>query len=263
MIEIKEVILPSAKQWRFVIEGLRSPYNSQHLSDSGYCIGNQAERAELCSSCPYYELYPDENMEDNSCIYRDDTYGDPFYILGKKDRNLIKKLCSGGGEEWKFMRQLPVMLRISAPLYWWKQFDTYKVGTATNSSSTMHTLMSRPFHYSDFAYDNLDTKSTLKFEYSDFELQIEDVVLTQLNEWREKYLEEKDDRYFYLINENLPQSYMQERYVFCTYATLRNIYTQRHDHKLPEWRILCLLIKTFPYADLMITDYVKDEEEDK
>lgn len=149
-------------------------------------------------------------------------------VLGENDKSLIKKLINNPSER-KFLRQIFVSLNIKAPLYWWKQFDTYKIGVTTNSESTMHNLLKR------------------KLTQNDFENPIESLILELLN----IFISNKD---FKNTNNNLPHSFLQERHITCNYEVLKNIYKNRKNHKLNEWKILCKNIEILPYFDLLIKE---------
>ena len=177
-------------------------------------------------------------------------------FVGENDKALARKLIDAGPSHRKFMRQIFVSMDITAPLYWWKEFDTYKVGTTANSCSTMHTITNKEFTIDDFSHDKmLDTT-----KYS-----LRDIVL-HLNGLREIYLHEDDlnikKKYWYSIIQLLPSSYNQLRTVTMSYENLRNMYEQRKNHKLDEWRDFCNTIeKVLPYSN-WITDKKEDESND-
>ena len=175
--------------------------------------------------------------------------------VGKNDKALARKLIDAGPSHRKFMRQIFVSMDITAPLYWWKEFDTYKVGTTANSCSTMHTITNKEFTIDDFSHD----KMLATTEYS-----LRDIVL-HLNGLREIYLHEDDSnikkKYWYSIIQLLPSSYNQLRTVTMSYENLRNIYEQRKNHKLDEWRGFCSVIEFLPYSN-WITDKKEGESND-
>lgn len=181
---------------------------------------------------------------------RMDSYYDEKgnFILGENDRNLAKRLSSAGSDHRKFLRQIFVSVDITAPLYWWKEFDTYKVGTTANSCSTMHKIHAKEFSLDDFSHENMISNMGETFEALDALCLIIDL----LNQYRNSYNETKEKRYWYSMIQLLPSSYNQMRTVTLTYENLINIYHARRHHKLTEWHILCDLIETLPYAKELI-----------
>ena len=164
------------------------------------------------------------------------------YILGENDLSLAVRLRQAGSDHRKFMRQIFVTMDITAPLYWWKEFDTYKVGTVANSTSTMHKITSMPFDISHFSTDKMD-KETVEFMQG---------VVEYLEKLRLRFLETKDKNIWYDIIQLLPSSYNQMRTCTMNYENLVNIYHSRKNHKLDEWHTLCDHIKTLPYAKELI-----------
>lgn len=164
------------------------------------------------------------------------------YILGENDLALAKKLCRAGSDHRKFMRQILVSVDITAPLYWWKEFDTYKVATVANSTSTMHKIHAKPFELGDFSADKLSEGALAAFE----------TYLRYLEETRLRFVETKDKRDWYDLIQLLPSSYNQLRTVTMNYETLVNIYYARRSHKLDEWHVVCDWILTLPYARELI-----------
>lgn len=164
------------------------------------------------------------------------------YILGENDLGLAKRLCKAGSDHRKFIRQIMVSIDITAPLYWWKEYDTYKVATVANSTSTMHKIHSKPFELDDFSCDHM-TPETLQFMQT---------VVDQLEVIRNRYLEEKDKKHWYDLIQLLPSSYNQLRTCTLNYETLTNIYFARKHHKLDEWHTFCDFIETLPYAKELI-----------
>lgn len=164
------------------------------------------------------------------------------FVLGENDLALAKKLCLAGSDHRKFMRQIFVSADITAPLYWWKEFDTYKVATVSNSASTMHKLHSKPFAADDFSHDHLTPES---------EKYLADLVL-YLEKLRLQYNLNKDKKYWYDMIQLLPSGYNQLRTCTFNYETLTNIYHSRINHKLEEWHIFCNWIRTLPYAEKLI-----------
>lgn len=170
-----------------------------------------------------------------------DENGD--YRLGEKDLDLAKRLSRAGTDHRKYMRMILISVDITAPLYWWKEFDTYKVGTVANSTSTMHKIHSKPFALSDFSTDHMTPES----------VEVMEKFIAYLEQVRLKYMETKDKQDWYDMIQLLPSSYNQMRTLTFNYETAANIYKSRKDHKLAEWRELCEWIKTLPYAKEIIT----------
>ena len=164
------------------------------------------------------------------------------YVLGENDLSLATRLCSAGSDHRKFIRQIMVSMDITAPLYWWKEFDTYKVGTVANSTSTMHKIHAKAFELSDFSADHMTPASLAEFEK--FIAYIETV--------RQQYLGTKDKAHWYDMIQLLPSSYNQMRTVTLNYEVLASIYYARRTHKLDEWHTLCDTILSLPYAKEII-----------
>jgi len=175
---------------------------------------------------------------------RTDSYYDEDrnYVLGPNDLDLAKRLAKAGPDHRKFIRQIFVSVDITAPLYWWKEYDTYKIATVANSTSTMHKIHSKAFEEEDFSTDHM-TEETKK-HFLDFVAYMEEV--------RKKFVETKDKTYWYDLIQILPSSYNQLRTCTLNYETLSNIYYARKAHKLQEWHTLCDWIKTLPYAEDII-----------
>ena len=167
--------------------------------------------------------------------------------IGEDDLSLAKKLAAGGPVHGKFMRMITVYLDITAPLYWWKEFDTYKVGTVANSCSTMHKIHSFDFTLENFSYEHMLDSSLAALMHT----------IRIMNLYREEFLKTKDKQYWWQMIQLLPSSYNQKRTVMLNYEVLRNMYTYRKEHKLDEWREFCAWIETLPYAEL-ITGKEKD-----
>ena len=159
------------------------------------------------------------------------------YILGENDLGLCKRLCKAGSDHRKFVRQIFVSIDITAPLYWWKEFDTYKVGTVANSTSTMHKIHSKEFSLDDFSCDHMTDECKAEFTK----------VVEFMEVLRQKYLVDKDKKYWYDMIQFLPSSYNQMRTCTLNYENLVNIYYARKSHKLDEWHVLCDLIEGLPY----------------
>lgn len=164
------------------------------------------------------------------------------YILGENDLSLAKRLARAGSDHRKYLRQVFVSVDITAPMYWWKEYDTYKIATVANSTSTMHKIHSKEFSREDFSIDKLDEESLAFF----------DTIIAMLEKLRLKFIETKDKQYWYDIIQLLPSSYNQMRTCSLNYETLINIYYARKAHKLDEWHIFCDFIETLPYAKDLI-----------
>jgi len=175
----------------------------------------------------------------NSWERSDSGYGaDGQYVLGENDLSLAVRLCAAGSDHRKFIRQIFVSMDITAPLYWWKEFDTYKVGTVANSTSTMHKLHAKPLGVDDFSADHLTPASLAEFgRYVDY-----------LESVRQRYVAGRDKADWYDLIQLLPSSYNQMRTVTLNYEVLANIYYARRNHKLDEWHTLCAAILELPYA---------------
>lgn len=251
MIKIEHVVLPSAEQMDFIIEGMRNPMNSWNKSDSGIeCSMNKRN----------------ECMNDKEFLLCEDCTN---FKLGENDQSLMQRLSNAGTEHRKYMRMMTVYARITAPLYWWKEFDTYKVGTVANSCSTMHKVAEKEFSRSDFSHEHIPKGSdaysdTWNIETSNmfFPVNIQDgiyfssedildLTIQALNHYREKYLETKDKQYWWQMIQLLPSPYNQTRNVMLNYEVLANIYRQRKNHKLDCWRDFCKWIETLPYSYLI------------
>ena len=182
----------------------------------------------------------------NSWNRMDSSYDEEGeYILGPNDLGLAKRLRKAGTDHRKYIRQIFVSVDITAPLYWWKEYDTYKVGTVANSTSTMHKIHSKPFERNDFSHDHM-TEQTLLFM---------DTVVDELEKIRLRYLETKSKEDWYDMIQLLPSSYNQMRTCTMNYETLINIYFARKNHKLVEWHTFCSWIESLPYAkELILAD---------
>ena len=180
----------------------------------------------------------------NSWAKSDSFYdGAGQYVLGPNDLDLAVRLCRAGSDHRKFIRQILVSMDITAPMYWWKEFDTYKVGTVANSTSTMHKIHAKPFALEDFSTDHMTPDSLERFGQ----------YVTYLEQVRLRYLDTKDKAHWYDLIQLLPSSYNQMRTCTLNYETLRNIYFARKDHKLEEWHTFCDWIRSLPYAADLIT----------
>ena len=220
-IKLEHVVMASPEQMRFIIEGMRNPMNSWGKSDSEY------------ETAGY------------------DIVG---FDLGENDRSLMQRLANAGTDHRKFMRMSPVYVRITAPLYWWKEFDTYKVGTVANSCSTMHKIQAKEFTMDDFSCEHLDIRTKALLEET----------IKALNDYRKLYIEynaddfeikgcpSKKDIWWQMI-QLLPSNYNQTRNVMMNYEVLANIYKSRRGHKLDEWCDFCKWIETLPYSEIIMS----------
>ena len=187
---------------------------------------------------------------------KSDSYYDENgnYILGENDLGLAKRLAKAGSDHRKFLRQIFVSVDITAPLYWWKEYDTYKVGTTANSCSTMHKIHAKEFTLDDFSHERMISNFGETFEALDALCLVIDV----LNQYRNSYNETKEKRYWDSMVQLLPTSYNQMRTCTLTYENLINIYHARRNHKLVEWHVLCDWIETLPYFKEIVLEDVAD-----
>ena len=179
----------------------------------------------------------------NSWAKSDSRWDGDEYVIGEADLDLAVRLAKSGTDHRKYLRMIFVSVDVTGPLYWWKEYDTYKVGTVANSTSTMHKIHSKPFGREDFSCDRM----------SDVALRCLDHTIEVLEERRLKYVETKDTAYWHDMIQLLPSSYNQMRTTTLNYETLINIYFARRNHKLPEWHVYCDWIRSLPYAAELIT----------
>lgn len=215
MIKLENVVLASPEQMEFIIEGMRNPMNSWEKSDS--------------------EITPIEEDTYLQCYIPEE------FTLGENDHSLMQRLSNAGTEHRKYMRMMPVYVRITAPLYWWKEFDTYKVGTVANSCSTMHKIQEHILTTEDFSCEHLSPHS----------IQLLDEYIAEINKAILYFRQEKEKDDWWQMIQLLPSSYNQTRNVMINYEVLANIYRQRHGHKLDEWREVCKWIESLPYSELI------------
>lgn len=230
--------------WEAAIRGMRNPMNSHSKSDS--------------YPCDILKELTDENYSHRCAGCKNEFAGRPnCTVIGPNDYDLMTRLRNAGTDHRKFMRMITVYLDITAPLYWWKEFDTYKVGTVANSCSTMHKIAAKEFTLEDFSFDHLIN------EYIDYynPSTLNQKIVGCLNECRKKYLETKDKKYWWQLIQLLPSSYNQRRTVMLNYEVLANIYKSRRNHKLDEWRDFCKWIETLPYSELITGDISEKEKE--
>lgn len=214
--------------WEAAIRGMRNPMNSWEKSDSHY-------------ECHEYDKLSDDCQK----VYLLDEY-----IPGPNDLNLMTRLRNAGTDHRKFMRMITVYLDITAPLYWWKEFDTYKVGTVANSCSTMHKIAAKEFTLDDFSHEHLSDFSSHPENVQD-PLTILSSTIKTLNSCRECYIKEKDNFFWWQMIQLLPSSYNQKRTVMLNYEVLANMYKSRRNHKLDEWHTFCDWIESLPYSELI------------
>ncbi len=224
--------------WEAAVRGMRNPMNSWDQSDSHY----ESEALEC------HDLSGDPTK-----VYLVDKY-----VLGSNDLDLIMKLRAAGIDHRKFMRMIEVYVDITAPLYWWKEFDTYKVGTVANSCSTMHKIAAKEFTLEDFSHEHLLDVTTSKDNESVYLNGIAHTsrgvllnLIDCLNHFRKLYLTTKDKKYWWQMIQLLPSSYNQKRTIMLSYEVLANIYKSRRHHKLDEWHTLCDWIEGLPYSDMI------------
>lgn len=228
MIHIEKVKVYGFEQ---AIRGMRNPLNSWGKSDSK-------------------EVY---------------DLGELEYIIGPNDMSLAMRLVKSGRDHRKFLRMITVYMDITAPLYWWKEFDTYKVGTVANSCSTMHTIHKKPFTLDDFSTEHLYPEKPNAFICKDPDTDILEndtrspinlltLMIDHLNVYRERYLETKDKDDWWQLIQLLPSSYNQIRTVMLNYEVIRNIYHSRKEHKLDEWRTFCRYFEDLPYSEFITED---------
>lgn len=235
------------------IRGMRNPMNSWEKSDSGYC----------CDDC--------ENF--GSCT----VMADCAFQVGHNDHELMLQLATGGSVHAKYRRMIVVYVDITAPLYWWKEFDTYKVGTVANSCSTMHKIHAKEFVREDFSYDHLIGDRGLCWsegmiagpECNNSPMDVLDIIIDALNIYRQKYLTAvKTEEYtglpakdiWWQMIQLLPSSYNQKRTVMLNYEVLAGIYQHRRNHKLDEWREVCRWIESLPYSELITCNTIEKDK---
>lgn len=226
MIKLENTVTPSPEQWKATIRGTRNPMNSWGKSDSQFWPGHMR--------------------------------------IGENDLDLMKRLVKAGTDHSKFMRFLPVTVDVTAPLYWWSEYDTYKVGTVANSCSKMHKIQAQEFTLDDFSCEHLDIRTKALLEE----------IIKALNDYRELYIEYNPDDFeikgcpskkdiWWQMIQLIPSSYNQKRTVMLNYAVLRNIYHARAGHKLDEWQQFREWIETLPYSELITMDSVPKSNKDK
>ncbi len=199
----------------------------------------------------------------NSWDKSDSRWHDIRFTVGKNDIDLMQRLAKAGTDHRKFMRMITVYVDILAPLYWWKEFDTYKVGTVANSCSTMHKIAAKEFTFDDFSHEKLINSACMKNQEQHIRISpIQSLATTIecLNAYRDLYLQTNDKNYWWQMIQLLPSSYNQRRTVMLNYEVLANIYKSRRNHKLDEWHTLCDWIESLPLAEPLITGPIFREE---
>lgn len=210
MLTIHNLVLPSPEQWEIIIEGMRNPMNSWDKTDS-YSFGIH-------------------------------SVGKPGFMLGENDLSLMERLAKAGSDHRKYLRMIPVYVSLTAPLYWWKEYDTYKVGTVANSCSTMHKIHAKEFTSDDFSLERIaDEDDRIAMNK----------LIDRLEANRKLFLATHEKSFWDTIIQLLPSSYNQRRTLFLNYEVLRNIYRARRNHKLDEWHTFCDFIETLPYSELI------------
>ena len=228
--------------WDHTIRGMRNPMNSWTKSDSGYQCPYKQDDAPICGNCT-----------ENICV-------------GPNDLDLMLRLAKAGSVDGKFRRMIVVYVDITAPLYWWKGFDTYKVGTVANSCSTMHKIHAKEFTMEDFSCEHLEDfnldDGDCPYSYADgmFAHMI-DRIVEQLNVARKLFLKTNDKKYWWQMIQLLPSSYNQKRTVMLNYEVLANIYQHRRNHKLDEWREVCRWIEGLPYSKIITCNVAAKKEQ--
>lgn len=226
--------------WAAAIRGMRNPKNSWDKMDSHPCL-----EADWSGDCAMV-MNDDEPAKDCD----PDKY---HFCVGENDFKLMQTLAAAGQDHGKFLRMITVTLDITAPLYWWKEFDTYNVGTVANSCSTMHKIHAKEFTLDDFSHEHLmaNCDNHEAKIYAESAMDVLTRTVATLNVYRDMFLQTSDKRYWWQLIQLLPSSYNQRRTVQLNYAVLKNIYHARKDHKLNEWHTLCDWIESLPYSELI------------
>ena len=218
--------------WEHAIRGMRNPMNSWEKSDSNFFDDSEGHVCNICQGRGSMSLIE----------------------MGPNDHDLMMRLRNAGTDHRKFMRMITVYLDITAPLYWWKEFDTYKVGTVANSCSTMHKIADREFTFDDFSHEKLINSACMEIQEQHIRISPIQALATTiecLNSYRDLYLQTKDKKYWWQMIQLLPTSYNQKRTVMLNYEALANIYKSRKNHRLDEWHTFCDWISELPYSELI------------
>ena len=210
MLKIEKTVLPSPEQWEIIIEGMRNPMNSW------------------------------DKMDSIICGIRGDA---PEFVLGVNDHKLMMQLAKGGPVHAKYRRMIPVMFTVTAPTFWWIEFDTYKVGTVRNSCSKMHKIHVAPFELENFAHEGCA-------EIPEAMETLQDTI-ARLEWLRQKFNETQEKKYWRALIELLPHGYMMKATIFVTYEVLHNVYHGRRHHKVVEWHTFCDWIEELPYSKII------------
>lgn len=225
--------------WEHAIRGMRNPKNSWEN-----CISNYCEEID-CDGCSMPNFRPKNS---GAC-----------YKVCVTDYALMERLRNAGTDHRKFMRMIAVYLDITAPLYWWKEFDTYKVGTVANSCSTMHKIAAKEFTLDDFSHEHLGYSCCTENEFDNPMNTLEQVIIV-LNGCRDKYIATNNKFWWWQLIQLLPSSYNQRRTIMLNYEVLANIYKSRRNHKLDEWHTFCDWIEGLPYAELITGEDAQSED---
>lgn len=240
MIEINKT---DVYGWETAIRGMRNPLNSWDKSDSDWC--NSINEYFCTDRCRY---------RNGECEDLDFPF--PSFIIGENDEKLMKKLINAGSDHGKFMRMITVYVDITAPLYWWKEFDTYKIGTVANSCSTMHKIADKEFTIDDFSHEHL-VPDAVNLLMNTIEVlnEARDVFINYdkyYDKFKAELISDIDKKIvWWQMIQLLPSSYNQKRTVMLNYEVLKNMYHARKNHKLDEWRDFCEWIETLPYSELI------------
>jgi hypothetical protein len=226
-IKIENTVTPSCDQWEAIIRGMRNPKNSWHLSDS-------------------YATYI-ENPETGNVA-------DFEYFIGENDQKLMETLAKGGPVHAKYRRMIPVFVDVTAPIFWWKEFDTYKIGSVRNSCSTMHKIHVKEFSIDDFSHEGCDEVLSAKAAL--------ETLLVTLEYLRIKFNETGEKRYWRALIELLPEGFNMRSTLFLNYEVLVGIYRWRKDHKLDEWHTFCDWIRDLPYSELITGEFEEKKDGD-
>ena len=222
MLEIIKTVLPSPEQWEIIIEGMRNPKNSWDKMDSHVCSMCEGYDPEMGTGC--YDAYSG-------------------YCIGPNDESLMMQLAKGGPVHAKYRRMIPVMFTVTAPTFWWIEFDTYKVGTVRNSCSKMHKIHVAPFTLDSFAHEGCA-------EVPEAMETLQDTI-ARLEWLRVKFNETQEKKYWRALLELLPHGYMMKATIFVSYEVLHNIYHGRRHHKVIEWHTFCDWIEQLPYSEII------------
>lgn len=237
MLKIEKTVLPSPEQWEIIIEGMRNPKNSWDKSDSVIC-GVEYGKEIHCTYCGHFEF----NNETGAPICKN-TKEENCLALGENDHDLMMRLAKGGPVHAKYRRMIPVMFTVTAPTFWWIEFDTYKVGTVRNSCSKMHTIHIAPITLDNFTHEGCmaipEAMETLK------------ATIDRLEWLRQRFNKTQEKKYWRALIELLPHGYMMKATIFVTYEVLHNVYHGRRNHKVIEWHTFCDWIEELPHSEII------------